>query len=254
MISKTLEQRAQSLENLYRKQMALNKKRQVKIDRLKARGEVFNVIGKFEHNCEAGRWEDVFNTWAKEQPDIRSEIANWGVYEGRQAIRNLYVGIHHLDTEGKPGSNYRPGFCEVDIGTSHIVEVAGDGKTARMWYVSPGVVPIGWHWWKLMVDFVKEGEKWKLYHYHVFGLFAAEYKTSWAAGKRPFLLDVAPLERGKHPDISPELSPPPLPEEFNPTRPTSHPVWWYRQEAVFDPVPVPPEPFEQWDSTMASVP
>jgi len=57
--------------------------------------------------------------------------------------------------------------------TTPIIEVAGDGRTAKgMWY-SPGQVteigsdgkPIAmWMWEKYGVDFVKEGGKWKLWH------------------------------------------------------------------------------------------
>jgi hypothetical protein len=253
MTETTKEERVKALEQVFIKQKAINDQRQSEIDRIRARREILNIIGRFEHHCEAGRWEEVHDLWAKNQPDIRSEIANWGVYEGQQGIKNLYIGIHHLDTEGVTGANYRPGFCEVDIGTSHIIEVARDGKTARMWYVSPGVVSVGWHWWKLLVDFIKEDGIWKMWHYHVFGIFGTDYKTSWATGKRPFLLDVAPLERGKNNDLKPEMVPPPLPPNLNPTRNTTHPVWWYRRDAVADPVPIPPQPYEAWDPSMAGV-
>jgi hypothetical protein len=72
--------------------------------------------------------------------------------------------------------------------TTPIIEVAGDGKTAKgMWY-SPGqVTEIGpdgkpmamWMWEKYGADFVKEDGKWKLWHIHVYTDFAVPPGKSW---------------------------------------------------------------------------
>jgi len=82
--------------------------------------------------------------------------------------------------------------------TTPIIEIAGDGKTAKgMWY-SPGeiteVAPDGgtitmWMWEKYGADFAKEDGKWKLWHIHMYTDFAIPPGQNWAdpnANRNPF--------------------------------------------------------------------
>jgi hypothetical protein len=72
--------------------------------------------------------------------------------------------------------------------TTPIIEVAGDGQTAKgMWY-SPGQVTevssdgkpsANWIWEKYGVDFVKEDGAWKIWHIHMYTDFFTQVGKSW---------------------------------------------------------------------------
>ena len=67
--------------------------------------------------------------------------------------------------------------------TTPCVEVAGDGKTAKGIWISPGhetmMDKANWAWFKYGVDFIKEKGEWKIWHYQVFMTFLCPYDKPW---------------------------------------------------------------------------
>jgi hypothetical protein len=135
----------------------------------------------------------------------------------------------------------RVGVMNIHALTTPVVEVAGDGKTAKGIWLSIGVEtgpepgkdkPQGyWAWCKYGVDFIKEEGKWKIWHLHVYGLFRTPYEKSWVEAEKPGVL--------------------PIPEELKPDRATTHPLWTYSPTAVAELVPAPPEAYDTWDEATA---
>lgn len=70
--------------------------------------------------------------------------------------------------------------------TPYIV-VAGDGKTAKGTWESPGfaTMPIDgklqavWMWERFAADFIKEDGKWKIWHFNAMSQFNTPYEKSW---------------------------------------------------------------------------
>ena len=157
-----------------------------------------------------------------------------GVYEGSEGVRKAMVKAHQSMGVGKPG------FLFVHTQTTPVIEVAGDGKTAKGVWMSPGLetrknpkteeLVAYWLWGNYGVDFIKEDGKWRFWHFHVYPYILTPYDKSWT---EPHVLSIQPL-----------------PDEAKPDRPpTSNPLYSTTAEIKFSPVP--PEPYETFDEKTA---
>jgi len=161
--------------------------------------EVQNTFSKhsYYHAC-ARHVEELADIWVKEDGPYAA-TAKWtskmGIIEGIAQIRkfygdNLTEHLKHLlasiskilpEVKNVP-ENLGVGFgYEMNFLTTPVIEIAGDGKTAKgLWY-SPGVNLLGsimedgktsmrgeWRMTKYGVDFVKEDGKWKIWHIKIF--------------------------------------------------------------------------------------
>jgi hypothetical protein len=242
----TIEQRIEQLEKLTRIQKEINDKQEHEIAKITAAQDVENLINNYEYYSEAGRWEDVTALFAMNTHDVRSEILNWGVFEGPKGIMSLYLGICKTDSKTADGSGMKPGYMIVNSHTTPVIEVAQDGQTAKgLWIVfgvaaTPPACEARWHWLKLAADFIKEKSGWRIWHFHLYGIFETTYDKSWDKPGKHYLSDIAPANRK-----------PPVTREWMPQRPTTHPLWWYSPQAVNDPVPAPPASYKTFNEKEA---
>jgi hypothetical protein len=210
------------------------------IERVKAARECENIINKFEHYAEAGRWEDLANLFALKTQGVRVEEFGNGGYEGGELVRRRW-------TEGH-ASGTRPGFLCVNTTTTSVIEVAEDCKTARMVFISPGIETSEWEgkwqaywiWAKLGIDFIKENDEWKIWHYHVYGLFCTRYEKPWTDLNQISPMTMPFEELAK---MAEKLGA----KMVMPNVPATHPGWWWRSDISNDPVPAPPERYLAWE-------
>ena len=159
-------------------------------DRALAMLEVQNVMSKHAYYHSAGRnYEELADIWVKHTPNPTFSNPH-GSWVGMDHIRAAY-GELNRDNQDKsmkalaakyPGIKVAPesrgvGEWIIHTLTTPIIEVAGDGKTAKaMWY-SPGAGvsarPDGkaggtWFFEKYGVDFVKEDGAWRIWHIQMF--------------------------------------------------------------------------------------
>ncbi|MFT4190636.1 MAG: nuclear transport factor 2 family protein [Comamonas sp.] len=210
-----------------------------RIDRIEAVTAVTNTLGRYVFLHTANRHADAEKLFALKTPGTRVEMM-WGVYEGAQSIKRLYSGYHvWADTNLKTGE-YAKGTMHIHTLTTPIVEVAGDLKTAKAVWMSPGVETVrindelsaNWGWMKYGADFIKEDGEWKIWHLHVYSLFFSPFETSWVKQRI---------------DAAGEL---PMPKEFYPDRkPTTN--WDYRPDRSTVLEPVPPVPYWSFDDATA---
>jgi hypothetical protein len=129
--------------------------------------------------------------------------------------------------------------------TTPVIEVARDLRTARGAWISPGhatdsggggTFRASWRWVKYGCDFVTEDGQWKIWHLHLYGIFATPYDKSWVESQRK------PGEAA--------ASPPPLPAEYRPDRPAGE-FWQYHEDAAVPNEPVLPEPYDTFDESAA---
>ncbi len=195
-----------------------------------AYNKIQNLMGTYSFLLTAGRYKDMCNLFAQKAPDVRAEM-NWGVYDGYEGILRLYAKYHNDVIVG-------PGCMAVHALTTPVIEVAGDIKTAKAVWVSPGHMTGGpfspektikahWAWMKYGCDFINEDGEWKIWHLHVYGIFMAPFDKSWA-------------ETGDV-HVAPEM-----PLEYRPDRPPTY-SWSYNTNAVTELVPKPPKPYETFD-------
>jgi hypothetical protein len=213
MAKKSLEERIQRLEDIH---------------------EIQNLMGREQFMHTAGMHRETLELFAQKTPGVRVEVDSWGIYEGTEGIRRVGIGVHGYHEKDHIGS------MMMHTLTTPVIEVAGDGKTAKAVWISPGhetmlvegKLQAYWAWCKYGVDFVKEDGKWKIWHSHVYAIFRCPYETSWVE--------------------MPDVPTPPVPDELKPDRPGTyhHP---YSTTTAPDYVPAPPEPYETWDEATAYV-
>lgn len=201
-----------------------------RLERLEDAHEIENLMGRYAFLHTAGRHEEVAELYAQRKPGVRVDMLGWGVYEGTEGVRRFARVFQFLEGDGKGQLHMHPM-------TTPVIEVAGDGQTAKGVWITPGLNTViaekaqaFWSWCKYGVDFVKEDGQWKLWHVHVYGIFMTPYEQSWA-----------------------ETTPPPPPSmegELKPDRPSPH-LWMYSPTAVTELEPAPPESYETFDEETA---
>ena len=204
------------------------------VARLDAESKIRNIMGRYSFLLTAARYHEIVELFARKAPDVRAEM-NWGVYEGYKGIVRLYSKYHAEEIVG-------PGVMAVHALTTPVIEVAGDGMTAKAVWVSPGHITGGpftpdrnnkahWAWMRYGNDFILEDGEWKIWHLHIFGMFMCPYEKSWA-------------------ELGDMHSVPDLPPEYAPDRPPTT-TWSYKPDVETILQPVPPLPYETFDPTTA---
>ncbi|MBP2643367.1 MAG: hypothetical protein H6Q67_1254 [Firmicutes bacterium] len=148
---------------------------------------VQNVMSKHAYYHGLGlNIEELENIWSKTAPNV-SFAQNSGYWVGYDSIYTYY-GTDHTANEkaslARLKVNY-PSLTDDDLGagilimhclTTPIIEIAGDGQTAKgMWYTPGQITEIGgdgypnaaWMWEKYGVDFIKEDGEWKIWHMQI---------------------------------------------------------------------------------------
>lgn len=209
-----------------------------RIEELEAYKEIQNLMGRYEFLHMAGLHDETAELFALKTPGVKAEM-QWGVYEGAEGIRNLYGPVHRF----MEGLGDRTGQMHIHTLTTPVIEIAGDGKTAKAVWFSPGVetgrdvetkqVEGSWGWCRYGCDFIKEDGKWKIWHLHVYGIFFCPYEKSW-------------IEAPEHPAMDF------LPKELQADRPPTY-TWEYTPTGLTELVPAPPEPYQTWDESMSYI-
>lgn len=210
-----------------------------RIQNLEAAHQIQNLMGRYQLMHSTGMYEEMAGLYAQKTPGVRAELEGMGVFEGNAGIRRMLAMDQNIEGD-------RVGFMTVNVLTTPVIEVAGDGQTAKGVWVSPGICTgvmgskpsASWRWCKFGADFIKEDGQWKFWHLHAYGLFMTPYERSWA--------EPAPTP-------PPSEEPMIMPDEFKADRPNTY-RWSYSLTAVTENVPAPPEPYETWDESTSYVP
>ena len=153
------------------------------VERLSAAREIENLVNRYINELMACEYDSLPEFFALKTPGLRLEIGPSGVFEGPEGIKKMYVYAHNKYFH--PPS---PGGLAQEYNASPVIEVAGDGQTAKgLWY-SPGIntgrdqdgkLVAEWFFEKRALDFVKEDGKWKFWHLHIYEIFCAPYECGW---------------------------------------------------------------------------
>jgi hypothetical protein len=226
------------------------------VQRLNDIHEIQNVMSLHEYYHTAGMHkEEVEEIWAQKTPGVSWETGDLGRFEGIDAIWKIYVDGKAMMGEANlkgmrtvypqiedKKENEFIGTMNVHMLTTPMIEVAGDGKTAKGIWMSPGHVTqlMGdkltacWMWEKYAVDFVKEDGKWKIWHFHVYTDFQTPYEKSW-------------LETSLEPKLPP-VFPPDFPKS---NKPMTDDYPQYSPFTTPKNLPRPPVPYETFSDTFS---
>lgn len=197
--SKSVEDRIASLEH--------------EVMRLQAINEIENLMGRYEAIHMGKYVQKTWELYARHTPNTWMDIADWGVFVGIDSIKRAWtqgtigvVGSVNDESaggmqppqagrgappaaEGQAGGQGRPPggmktLAEHPL-TTPVIQVAGDGLTAKALWWSPGMERGGWAYGKYGVDFVKEDGVWKIWHLKWFRIFITPYDQSYTESQDP---------------------------------------------------------------------
>jgi hypothetical protein len=203
-----------------------------RLQRCEDERQIQNLMGKYCWYSFAGMYDEVVDMFALKTPGVKAELADFGIYDGPEGIQRLY-GVRHKRFD-------RKGLMFLHTLTTPVIEVAGDGKTAKAVWISPGLETLPakdkpdprWAWCRYAVDFVREEGLWKFWHFNVVGIFITPYDKSWVEEiPCPF---------------------PPLPKGQEADRPNAY-GWEYSKKRETENRPAPPLPYEKFDESTAYV-
>ena len=217
-----------------------------------------NLMGKVCYTILLKQENEMVSRFWSARGDI-SLATNDGWYLGRDAVAGYYDAIY-AHTEAytafmqkafpekmaklSPEEQFGAGSMDVRPMDTSVIEIAGDGETARgIWYsrgTANDICPQGpLSRWKVGVyacDFVREDGAWKILHMKNFIDIDVPNGRSWGA-KNPEPFPEIPAFRGAEPFRAPEPTrPEKLFEAYYPGRP-------------FQKLPEPPVPYETLGET-----
>lgn len=186
-----------------------------------------NLMGKVMYYGAGYLNEKMVTLWAN-RSDCRL-VMPWGTYEGIEGVKRCY--LQDFGDRSDPGKlEELKGVLMLYTIDTPVIEVAGDGESAKGIWVSSGCeswrkgedAPNGlWRWGVYETDFVLEDGQWRILHMTFHPYFMTDYHTSWT--KAP-AYDYAWF-----------------PTSCDGPRPT--PVYHYSPEAVLPDEPPIPTPF-----------
>ncbi|KAJ4039191.1 hypothetical protein NW756_009694 [Fusarium oxysporum] len=162
------------------------------------RGEVENVFSKYMHLHNVFQDEQIKALWVKcGTPGIHAQYTNVGVYTDYDSI----MAYH----SGRPSP---PGKLILHETTTPLIEVAGDGETAKGFWLMAGVesgladpknvgtmpeflyepedknvdgkrVWTHWVWCHYALDFLKQDGQWKIWHFRCLEVTRAPFSENW---------------------------------------------------------------------------
>jgi hypothetical protein len=151
--------------------------------------EIQNAISRHSFlDAQGKNREQVMEIWAQKAPDVCFCVHNRTIYLGLENIIHYYCDnwenkmrparleqITRLFPDiPKEKANDLAGWMKMHTNCTPYIVVAGDGKTAKGTWESPGfVTDVGngkmqalWMWERFAVDFIKEDGKWKIWHFN----------------------------------------------------------------------------------------
>jgi len=228
-----------TLEEMEQKLNAKIEEYDLEINRLKAVTEIQNCMGHYEA-VHITPWEihkshECFAMWRE---DVSVEVSNGGIVHGPEDVKKYWESMVMDDIK-----------CVAFLHAlaTPVVQVAGNCKTAKVTWVSPGFecVPNGpdrkhmaaWAWDKYGMDFIKNPEtnEWKIWHMKWFRLSRNDYHLDFVEFAKK---EKEQRESGAGPNVKPPNTGNALPSFFH--SPLS-------LDEITHPFPMDPEPYETYD-------
>lgn len=211
------------------------------VTRFEDQRAIKNLMGKYANLVILNREGEILERfWSNNETDLYLGF-NDGAYEGREAIDAYYKAtVERTTLVGKllqkrfpeelgdksDEELYGVGPFKVRPLASPVIEVASDGATAKgLWYCQgaynevEAAGPVAyWTWGYFAVDFVKEGDDWKIWHLLYVNDVDSVCGQSWAKPVTPYpeLPEFAPLKDFKLPEYTVKKT---NRELYSPTRP-----------------------------------
>ncbi|HUN24950.1 MAG TPA: nuclear transport factor 2 family protein [Steroidobacteraceae bacterium] len=152
-----------------------------RVQRLEDEQAIQKLQSKYAHYLFTQRYARIVEEcFARHTADVTLEFSDSGVYRGLERIRAVYRDF-------EAAKDRIPGFFILHMAVNPYIEIAGDGRSARSHWLSPGAVgsntSAGWVWGPYYIDYLKEDGEWRIVHSNLAPLFRNRYDVSWAEAK-----------------------------------------------------------------------
>lgn len=229
------------------------------VDRWEDHRDIQNLMGKFAYHFMLKKEKDIFDTFWSSAEDV-SLAVNSGYYLGAQSIRKYYDAFHQetlmrtkLIQKAFPAELgdkdldeiYGVGCMDHHPVATHLIEIAADGATAKgLWYclacfdrlTSAGPLAY-WVWTVYAVDYIREGDSWKIWHMQDLEDVRCPIGDKWAGAPvvRPVMEEFKAMDEVEwpKPDVEVQL------REY------------YHTDRRLAPLPRMPEPYETFADTFS---
>jgi SnoaL-like domain len=137
--------------------------------------EIQNIMGRYSAYVLSDRWTEMAELFALDQVDVRQSApramqgpAELKDYFSKRAAEKVPDGVMHQHSFLAP-----------------VLEIAGDGQTAKGVWDSPGLdvasgtASANWAWLRYGVDFIHANGQWKIWHLKVVPIWRAPYGADW---------------------------------------------------------------------------
>jgi hypothetical protein len=224
------------------------------------RGEIENLFSRYMHYHNAFRDDLIIEMWVSPgTPGIHAQYSNAGVYTTWESVTAYHRGRPR--PTGKLIQHYT---------TTPVIEIAGDGQTAKGCWIMAGIESgltdpavaaqqpdfmfsprdvagkkVWAHWvsCKYGLDFLKQDDRWKIWHFRCYEVWRAPFEENW----------ISFAHRTAHDTFGPDLMYfgddgvavfMPRPEQ--PATEVHHP---YRPDQKQELMPAPPTPYAKFADT-----
>jgi hypothetical protein len=173
--------------------------------------------------------------YALKTPDSRVEML-WGIYDGPNSI----IKWKTLEGYGAAPKKIVNLPSSPHAQCTPIIEVAKDGRTAKGLWLMFAYYPGQWAASQLAVDFIKEDNAWKIWHYTTVGLIFSPFEKGWHRENSGVIERMQEMNKARPPELQTD-------------RPPSYP-WMWGADEYFQNIPPVPESYEVWDESLACIP
>ncbi len=152
------------------------------MERQQAVTAVQNLMGRYTYYQFADKQIETGELYALKTPGVKVELPSGNPAIGGEAVKAFYAA--------SAKSNKAEGMFHLHPMQTPVVEVAGDGKTAKGVFLSLGAGAHSgddagvWAWVRYGVDFIKEDGQWKIWHLHAYPIFSTSFYKSWTDSAR----------------------------------------------------------------------
>ncbi|MGC3980081.1 MAG: nuclear transport factor 2 family protein [Steroidobacteraceae bacterium] len=227
------------------------------VERQNAAIAVQNLMGRYTYYQLADKQVETGELFALKTAGVKVQLPSGNPSVGGDAVKAFYA---------KSAASQKPeGMFHLHPMQTPVVEVAGDGKTAKGVFLSLGAGANSgddkgaWTWVRYGADFIKENGVWKIWHLHAYPIFSTSFYKSWtdsakekaAGGGKPPMPqgEGGPAGGGAGPQGgAPGAGPQ---GAGGPPQSSGPEPWSYNGKGLPPLEPVPPTPYETFDPATA---
>jgi len=166
-----------------------------RLDRLEAQNRylsdyiaIWRVQSLYCHYINIGAVQAIVGLFA-DSPEVEIELSNKGILRGQDAPARYFLRAGSKTEIATEYAPQIPGNMVIHMAVNPAIEINRDGTRAKAVWFSPGITnfPIdkqltmvaAWCWGKYDIEYVKQGDAWKILAFRWRQIFLTRYEQGW---------------------------------------------------------------------------